>query len=336
MALMDSFLNNIQVLLGGFHTPEVLKRYDEGQQNQIAYLESHPSKENNIKLAGYKKGAEGEENVLFQLEHSGVGMYILHGIHVEDAQIDFVVVTRGWVYFIECENWSGDWKVLKDGTVLIKNGKNNSSFESPFTQNQRHMDTAKQRWRKKNNKITNILFSSLFEKNWYKPLVVVSNYESVIDLKDASEYDKTHIIRADQLPTFIKNDLKNYAGREPFSSKKEMKGIAESFLKAHKEYLERKAKENALKSKGETLTINSFNFRQSQQKFKDNLQVFRKLQSNKERKSQYDILTDREISIILNHDYSDPDELNKVTISQAKKDKYRKAILAAYKDAFKR
>ena len=119
---MDSFFNNTQVLLGGFHAPEVLKRDDEGLQNQITYLESHPSKENNIKLAGFKKGAEGEANVLYQLEHSGIGMYILHGIHIEDAQIDFVVVTRGWVYFIDCKNWSGNGKVLRDGTVLVKNG----------------------------------------------------------------------------------------------------------------------------------------------------------------------------------------------------------------------
>lgn len=336
MAFMDSFLNNAQVLLGGFHTPEVLKREDEGLQNQIAYLESHPSKENNLKLAGFKKGAEGEANVLYQLEHSGIGMYILHGIHVEDAQIDFVVVTRGWVYFIECKNWSGNWKVLKDGTVLIKNGKYKSSHASPFAQSQRHMDTVKQRWRKKNNKVTNILFSSLFEKNWYKPLVVVSNYESIIDLKDASKYDKTHIVRADQLPAFIKNDLKAYAGREPFSTKKEMKDVAEGFLRAEKEYQEKAAQQKTLKREGIEPSNGAYNFRLSQQKFKSNLQLFRKRQGERERKSQYDILTDKDIYMILNHNYSNADELNAVPIDQSKKEKYGKNIIAAYNDAFKR
>lgn len=336
MAFMDSFLNNVQVAVGGFHTPEVLKRNDEGIQKQIAYYELNPTEENKKKLAGFKKGAEGEANVLFQLEHSGIGMYILHGIHVEDAQIDFVVVTRGWVYFIECKNWTGTWKVQKDGTIIIQNGKFKRSHESPFAQNQRHMEAVKQRWRKKNNKVTTMLFSSLFEKNWYKPLVVVSNYESIIDLKYASKYDKEHIVRADQLAAFIKNDLKTYGGREPFSTKKEMRAIAEGFLRAEKEYQESKAQEKEQKREAKESLTNSYDFQRSQQKFKRNLQSFRKYQGDKEGRSQYDILTDREIQIILNHNYSDPNELNKVTISQAKKDRYGKVIIAAYKNAFKR
>lgn len=336
MAFMDSFLNNVQVAVGGFHTPEVLKRNDEGIQKQIAYYELNPTEENKKKLAGFKKGAEGEANVLFQLEHSGIGMYILHGIHVEDAQIDFVVVTRGWVYFIECKNWTGTWKVQKDGTIIIQNGKFKRSHESPFAQNQRHMEAVKQRWRKKNNKVTIMLFSSLFEKNWYKPLVVVSNYESIIDLKYASKYDKEHIVRADQLAAFIKNDLKTYGGREPFSTKKEMRAIAEGFLRAEKEYQESKAQEKEQKRETKESLTNSYDFQQSQQKFKRNLQSFRKYQGDKEGRSQYDILTDREIQIILNHNYSDPNELDRVTISQAKKDRYGKVIIAAYKNAFKR
>ena len=330
---MDSFLNNVQVAVGGFHTPEVLKRNDEGIQKQIAYYELNPTEENKKKLAGFKKGAEGEANVLFQLEHSGIGMYILHGIHVEDAQIDFVVVTRGWVYFIECKNWSGTWKVQKDGTIIIQNGKYKRSHESPFVQNQRHMEAVKQRWRNKNNKVTTMLFSSLFEKNWYKPLVVVSNYESIIDLKYASKYDKEHIIRADQLTSFIKKDLKTYGGREPFSTKKEMRRVAEGFLKAEKEYQDKKAEEKASKIEEKKKPSASFGFERSQQKFKHNLQSFRKYQGDKEGRSQYDILTDREILIILNHDYSNPNELNNVAISQAKKDRYGKVILAAYEDA---
>lgn len=243
MATMDSFFNGVQELFGGFHTPVILKRDDEGLQKQITYLESHRSAENNRKLIGLKKGAEGEANVLFQLEHSGIGMYVLHGIHVEDAQIDFVVITRGWIYFIECKNWSGNWKVCKDGTVLIKNGNKTVSHHSPLAQNQRHMDTVKERWRKNNNKITNILFDSLFEKKWYKPLVVVSNYESIINLKEASKYDREHIVRVDQLPSFIRNDLKNYSERDPFSSKNQMLAVAESFLKAEKEYQEKRLRQ---------------------------------------------------------------------------------------------
>lgn len=240
---MDSFFNGVQEFFGGFHTPVILKRDDEGFQRQIAYLESHRSIENKKKLAGLKKGAEGEANILYQLEHSDIGMYILHGIHVEDAQIDFVVITRGWTYLIESKNWSGDWKICKDGTILIRNGKKVVSHESPLSQNQRHMDTVKQRWRQKNDRITNALFSALFEKNWYKPLVVVSNTESIINAREASKYDREHIVRVDQLISLIKNDLKEYSERDPFSSKKQMMEVAESFLRAEKEYQEKRLRQ---------------------------------------------------------------------------------------------
>lgn len=339
MALMDSFINNAQVLLSGFHKPEVLKPNDEGLQNQIAYLESHPSKENNQNLARLKKGVEGEKNVLFQLENSGIGMYILHGIHIndtaggDDAQIDFVVVTRGYVYLIECKNWSGNWKICKDGIVLIRNGKKTISRESPIAQNQRHMEILKQRWRQKSGKVANILFSSQFEKNWYKPLVVVSNYESILDLKDATKYDREHIVRADQLPAFIKKDLKTYAGREPFSTKKEMRAVADGFLKAEKEYQEKYAQEKAQRREV-SQPKSVYDYKRSKLKFQSNLRNFCKRQAQLEGKTPSGILTNQDIHIIMLHNYSDPNELEKVPISQAKKEKYGKVIVAAYNDAF--
>lgn len=58
--------------------------------------------------------------------------------------------------------------------------------------------------------------------------------------------------------------------------------------------------------------------------------------SKKEGKSPSSILTNQDIYIICLHDYSDPKELEKVAISKEKKEKYGKAIIAAYNDAFKR
>ncbi len=330
MSLTSSAINYIRVCFGGFHKPVVLKRYDDGIQKQIAFLESQQSsKENDKELKNRKKGAEGEANVLFQLEHSGVGMYILHGIHVEDAQIDFVVVTRGWIYFIESKNWSGDWKICKDGTVLV-NGKSPYK-ESPFTQNQRHIDTAKQRWREKNSKVANILLGSKFEKLWYKPLIVVSNYKSTLDTSEAPKNEKEHIVKADQLVAYIKNDLKKYGSRQPFTSPKVMKKIADSFINAEKEHSEQNKTQKPNKSQP---LNNSYNWQQSQNKFKRNLQDFCRQQGKLEGKSPSAILTNQDIYMICLHNYSDPNELKKVPISQAKKEKYGPAVIAAYNDAF--
>ena len=328
--IIDSIINNLQVRIGDFHEPIILKK-DESLKNRLTYLESYRTEEDAKEIYALKKGIEGEDNVLYQLMHTGIGMYILHGIQIEDAQIDFVVVTRGWIYFIECKNWKGNWIIQNDGTILIKNGDNIKSPKSPFAQNQIHMNTVKQRWRKKRNKFTRILLDSLFEKNWYKPLVVVSNYESIIDNKDASEYDKTHIIRADQLPSYIKKDLETYSGHEPFSTKKNMKKIARSFLQADKECREKHIQQKREKAKP---LNNARNWQQSQKQFRKNLLALRKHQSEVENKSEYEILTDREIDIILQHNYSDPKNLAEVRISQEKKEKYGRLIIAAYDDAF--
>ena len=121
--IIDSIINNLQVRIGDFHEPIILKK-DESLKNRLAYLESRHTEEDVKEINALKKGIEGEDNVLYQLMHTGIGMYILHGIQIEDAQIDFVVVTRGWIYFIECKNWKGNWIIQNDGTILIKNGDN--------------------------------------------------------------------------------------------------------------------------------------------------------------------------------------------------------------------
>ena len=68
MAFMDSFFNNLQVSLGGFHTPEVLKRIDEDAQNAVAYYESHPSVENNKILVLHGKLGRGTERNLTRVK----------------------------------------------------------------------------------------------------------------------------------------------------------------------------------------------------------------------------------------------------------------------------
>ena len=55
-----------------------------------------------------KKGLDGEEEIKYQLTKSNIGMFVLHDINIEykdlKAQIDYIVVTKFCVYFIECKN----------------------------------------------------------------------------------------------------------------------------------------------------------------------------------------------------------------------------------------
>ena len=79
-------------------------------------MASEPEK---IKLKSQLKllqeGETGEKNILFELKNSGIDMYILHDIRLEDgdrsAQIDFLVVTRKLIFVIESKHLIGDIEI---------------------------------------------------------------------------------------------------------------------------------------------------------------------------------------------------------------------------------
>ena len=77
-----------------------------------------------------KKGLEGENEIAYQLKKSNIGMYVLRDIKVkyEDltAQIDYVVLTPIYTYFIECKNLVGNITVNEKGDFIRElniNGK---------------------------------------------------------------------------------------------------------------------------------------------------------------------------------------------------------------------
>ena len=82
-----------------------------------------------IKLASF--GEAGEKNIAFELKNSGMDMYILHDIYLEQddlsAQIDYLIVCRKKIYVLECKNLLGDIEVDSNGQFIRKyeiNGRN--------------------------------------------------------------------------------------------------------------------------------------------------------------------------------------------------------------------
>ena len=55
-----------------------------------------------------KAGMAGEEQIMYELKNSHMPMYIIHDWTIthgdQKAQIDFLVVTRGKAFIIECKN----------------------------------------------------------------------------------------------------------------------------------------------------------------------------------------------------------------------------------------
>ncbi|MDU4738407.1 NERD domain-containing protein, partial [Clostridium sp.] len=185
-------------------------------------------------------GEFGEKNIAFELENSGIPMYILHDIYLESddlsAQIDYIVVTRKVIFIIECKNLIGNIEINSQGNFIRTynfNGKLiKEGIYSPITQNERHLEVLKRiKKESKSNFISKMLFDKYFNDN-YKSLVVLANPKTVLNSRYAKKEIKDKVIKADQLINYIKevnskSDLMSL-------SDKEMKEIADMLLALHK------------------------------------------------------------------------------------------------------
>lgn len=203
--------------------------------------------ENEIKLL--EAGVYGENQIIFELKNSHIPMVVLHDIYLEyeglSAQIDFLIVTKGYVFVIECKNLVGNITVDNTGsfTRIFDYGrfKKKEGIYSPITQNQRHMELIKQKViAKQTNVLSKKLAEKAFEDN-FKSVVVLANPKTVLNAKFAPKEIKNSVIRADQLIEFIK---RANVGSE-MRSEKAMLELAESYLQAHienkKDYTEKYA-----------------------------------------------------------------------------------------------
>lgn len=227
-------------------TPIFLKE-DSDTSRQIARLkELHEQATGKLKdeiareitLASY--GEVGEKNIAFELKNSGMPMVIIHDLRLEfeelSAQIDYVVVTRKLIFFIECKNLYGNIDIDNQGNFVRSYSWNGRTVKegiySPITQNQRHLEVYKQLNRSnKKNLIMRIGFDKCFD-NFHKSIVVLANPKTVLNAKYAKNEVKDQVIRADQLIAYIKNAEKQ--SKELASSEKGMRELAEGILGYHK------------------------------------------------------------------------------------------------------
>lgn len=182
-------------------------------------------------------GLAGEKQIEFELKHANLGMYVLHDITItyEDlkAQIDYMIITKGYIYLVECKNLIGNITIDAKGQFQREyeiNGKNiKEAIYSPYQQALRHREVLKKRWLKSNHMINRLLNEKTFDTLWYKPLVVICNPKSIVSMEKASEEIKSHVVRADQLVEYITNDINHY-DKMLLSSQKAMKSFAEAYL----------------------------------------------------------------------------------------------------------
>ncbi|WP_303867601.1 NERD domain-containing protein [Acetobacterium wieringae] len=344
-------------------TPIFLKE-DSDTSQQIARLkELHEQATGKLKddiareLSLVSYGEVGEKNIAFELKNSGMPMVIIHDLRLEfeelSAQIDYVVVTRKLIFFIECKNLYGNIDIDDQGNFVRSypwNGRTvKEGIYSPITQNQRHLEVLKQIGRSnRNNALTKTLYDKSFE-DFHKSVVVLANPKTVLNAKSAPKEVKDQVIRADQLIAYLKNAEKR--SKEMGSNDKRMRSLAEGLLTLHRpiqtDYVQKfedlisqqtatiikaepvqplaAAKQPAIEPVVEPLPLAAL---AANDELVSKLKDFRLKQSRAENIKAYCVFTDKQMQDLLNKMPKTADELLGVTgFGPVKVEKYGAAII---------
>lgn len=233
-----------------------------------------------------KKGLDGENEIRYQLSKSNLGLYVLHDVNIEyenlTAQIDYVVITKAYCYFIECKNLIGNITIDEKGEFIREytfNGKKiKKGMYSALRQVEAQRDVFKKIWNNKLNKnkiINNIkrVLSENYFTDTYRILVVAANNETILNTKYAPKDIKYKIIKSDSLIRQIEYEL-NHSDKDLWSSKSEMEKQAYFFIKLcvdkninyYQVYKEKFVKENVTSYEDNTLKDKLIEFRKNRSK----------------------------------------------------------------------
>ena len=247
-----------------------------------------------IKLLEY--GIAGEREIAFELKNANIGMYVLHDVTFEydgnKAQIDYLLFTRGYFYLVECKNLVGNITVDSNGQFYreyeYKGKKIKESIYSPYTQAVRHQDMMKKVWSANHNKLDNFIFGRFHGKDFFRPIVVLSNSKCFLNTKYAPKEIKNDIIRADQLISYIQKDIDNLDSSE-LSGENRLKQASEVWLS-------RSITNNTnISSK----YLNTIKAKDDKADLENKLRTFRKEKSKSMNVPAYYIFTDEELNNIL-------------------------------------
>lgn len=312
-----------------------------------AHGETKKEIDTQIKLATY--GEMGENNVAFELKNSGMDMYVLRDIYLEiddlSAQIDYIVITRKYIYVLECKNLIGNIEIDNSGnfvrTYELLGKRVKEGIYSPITQNQRHLHVLKEvRKSSKGNFLAKLIFEKSFEDN-YKSVVVLANPKTYLNAKFAKKEIKQQVIRADQLVAYIKN--MELSKKENSMSETDMLNLAQFYL----EHSQPNKSDYAKKYEEMVKTINLENDTREEADFESTenenniiansddrielvkqLKNFRLEQSRKEKVKPYIIFSDAQMNDLIRKNPKSKEELLRVSgFGNIKVEKYGNMIL---------
>ena len=184
-----------------------------------------------------KKGLDGENEIAYQLKKAHIGMYVLRDIKVkhEDltAQIDYVIITPVYTYYVECKNLVGNITVTDKGDFIREftiNGKKiKKGMYSPLRQVEAQREVIRKIWESNSSAIKKFFASKNFDY-YRRVLVVAANQDTILNTNRAPKEMKYKILRADALVRQIEYDLDHRGNDEYLESKKGMEEMAQSYV----------------------------------------------------------------------------------------------------------
>ncbi len=265
-----------------------------------------------------KKGLEGENEIIYQLEKANIGMFVLHDINIEyedlNAQIDFIVITPWCCYFIECKNLLGNITVDEKGDFIreytYEGHKIKKGMESPYRQVCAQREVYRKIWRKTQGKLKSFVFEKDFE-DLYRVLVVAANGENILNTKYAPKDIKYNVIKADGLIRKIEYD-RDHSDKSLWDTKNEMEKWANYFLRLNVpkkiDYIsiikEDQVKENRSEQKEEKL----------EEDLRNKLIEFRKIRSKEKNIPAYYVFNNEELERLIEFRPKTLEELKELNI----------------------
>lgn len=236
MGIIDYAINALR-----FKETIFMKEESDLQDKYNALIELNKEYPNNEEIQNelyiVKKGLDGENEIAYQLKKSSIGMYVLRDIKVkyEDltAQIDYVIITPLYIYYVECKNLIGNITVTDKGDFIREytiNGKKiKKGMYSPLRQVEAQREVIRKIWEKNTSKITKLFASNHFN-NYRRVLVVCANEESILNTNRAPKDMKYKILKADSLVRQIEYDINHRDNDEILENKSDMEKVAQNYL----------------------------------------------------------------------------------------------------------
>mgnify|MGYP004655923349 CR=1 FL=1 len=184
-----------------------------------------------------KKGLDGENEIAYQLKKAHIGMYVLRDIKVKyenlTAQIDYIIITPVYTYYVECKNLVGNIIVTDKGDFIREftiNGKKiKKGMYSPLRQVEAQREVIRKIWEGNSSVIKKFFASNNFDY-YRRVLVVAANQDTILNTNKAPKEMKYKVLRADALVRQIEYDLVHRGNEEYLNSKKGMEKTAQSYI----------------------------------------------------------------------------------------------------------